>query len=146
MGEMEGTYRIYGSCDGAAPDGVKKLFSKNAFGYGFSIDQQVSEKLTVFGRYGWHDDKVYSTQSAWSAGFQYAGLIPQRKDDLASFGYGQVLANSTSAQEKLLEAYYRLKISDQIAVSPHFQYLINPLGNISADNVFVMGLRTQITF
>ena len=146
IGELEGNYRAYGSLDGAAADGVKKLSQKDAFGFGFSVDQQFTDNLTLFGRYGWHEDHAYPTKSAWSAGFQYTGLIPQRKDDFVAFGYGQVLGDSASSQEKLLEGYYKAKISDQIAISPHFQFLINPLGNKQTDDVFVMGLRTQITF
>ncbi len=46
----------------------------------------------------------------------------------------------------MLEGFYKAKISEQIAISPNFQYLINPLGNKEANNVFVMGLRTQIIF
>lgn len=146
LAELEGNYRLYGSLDGAAPDGTRKLSTKNAFGCGLSMDQQISEKLTLFGRYGWHDENAFSTKSAWSAGFQYLGPIPQRGEDFVGFGYGQVLANNATAQEKLLEFYYNAKISDQIAMSPHFQYLINPLGDKDAHNVLVIGLRSQIVF
>ena len=145
-GGLEGNYRVYGTLDGAAPDGVKKLSAKHAFGYGFSVDQQVSENLTLFGRFGRRDEDAYAAKSAWSAGFRYVGPIPRRGDDSIGFGYGQVLAESASAQERLLEAYYKAKISDRIAISPHLQYLINPLGNKDADNVLVTGLRTLIIF
>jgi len=146
-GELEGTYRFYGSLDGALPvDGGIKTAKKNAVGAGVSIDQQVTGQLTLFGRYGWHDDEAYVTQFAWSVGFQYAGLIPQRKDDLVGFGFGQVMVNDVAAQEKLLEAYYKVKVSEQMAISPHFQYLINPLGDKSASNIFVAGLRAQLIF
>ncbi|ABQ24987.1 carbohydrate porin [Geotalea uraniireducens] len=145
LGELEGNYRLYGSLDGSLPGGLK-LVQENAFGFGVSIDQQISEQITLFGRYGWHDDAAYKTKSAWSAGFQYAGPIPQRKDDLVGFGFSQILVNGASAQEKLMETYYRVKVSDQIAVSPHFQYMINPLADKVADNVVVMGLRTQVIF
>ena len=132
---------------GALPvAGGVKTVEKNALGAGVSIDQQLTEQWTLFGRFGWHDEDVYITRSAWSAGFQYAGLIPQRKDDLAGIGFGQVLVNSATAQEKLLEAYYKVKVSDQLAISPHFQYLINPLANKNADNVFVASLRAQLIF
>lgn len=146
-GNRAGNYRFYGSLDGALPvAGGIKTVKKNALGAGVSIDQQLTDQLTLFGRFGWHDEDVYLTRSAWSAGFQYVGLIPQRKDDLVGFGYGQVLINNATAQEKLLETYYKIKISDQLAISPHFQYLINPLADKSADNVFVASLRAQLIF
>ena len=147
LGELEGNYRFYGSLDGSLPvvGGIKTV-EKNALGTGVSVDQQVTEQLTLFGRYGWHDEDAYITRAAWSAGIQYSGLIPQRKDDLVGFGFGQVLVNNASAQEQLLEAYYKVKVSEQLAMSPHFQYLINPLANKSADNVFVASLRAQLIF
>jgi high affinity Mn2+ porin len=153
--ELEGNYRVYATLDGTEADGEMKVKDKNAFGCGLSIDQQLTDKLTLFGRFGWRDDETYVTKSAWSAGFQYAGFIPQRKDDLIAFGYGQVLVDSGNAaiaglsvtgQEKFMEAYYKAQLNEQIAVSPHFQYLINPLGDKGRDNVFVLGVRTQITF
>jgi len=147
IGELEGNYRFYGSLDGSIPvvDGIKSV-NKNSWGTGLSIDQQVTGQLTLFGRFGWHDEDAYLTRSAWSAGLQYAGPIPQRKDDLVGFGYGQILVNNATAQEKLLEAYYKAKVSDQLAISPHVQYLINPLADKSADNVFVASLRAQLIF
>lgn len=145
-GDLEGNYRAYGSLSGALPDNAGKVGRKNALGWGVSIDQQLTGNLTLFGRFGWHDEDAYATKSAWSTGFQYVGAVPARKDDVVAFGYGQVLAVGATAQEKLLEAYYKVKVSEQIAVSPHVQYLIDPLGQKDVPNVFVAGLRTQITF
>jgi hypothetical protein len=146
LGELEGNYRFYVTLDGTVADGEMKLRDKEAFGCSLSIDQQITDRLTLFGRFGWRDESTYLTKSAWSAGFQYAGLIPQRNGDIAAFAFGQVLANGATAQEKLLEAYYKVQVNDQIAISPHFQYLMNPLGDKEARNVFVLGVRTQITF
>lgn len=152
-GEFEGTYRFYGSLDGSMPehddkDDLTTIKSSlgTVYGAGFSFDQKITENLTIFGRYGWHDEDAYKTKSAWSLGLQREGLIPRRKDDVAGFAYGQVLAIGASAQEKLMEAYYRVKVSDKIAVSPHLQYLIDPLADRAASNAVIMGLRTQVVF
>lgn len=142
---LEGNYRVYGTLDGALPGGTK-LVRKNAFGFGASIDQQLTDKLTVFARYGRRDDSAYRTKSAWSTGFQYAGTIPARKDDLLGFAYGQIQVAGAASDEKLAELYYKVKVSDQIAVSPLVQYLINPEGDRDRNNVVVMGLRTRISF
>lgn len=142
---LEGNYRVYGTMDGALPGGVK-LAEKNAFGIGTSIDQQLTDKLTVFARYGWRDEKVYRTKSAWSTGFQFTGLIPARKDDILGFAYGQIQTVGTPSDEKLAELYYKVKVGDQIAISPLVQYLINPEGDSARNNVVVLGLRTRISF
>lgn len=142
---LEGNYRFYANMDGALPGGMK-LVKKNAFGFGTSIDQQITDKLTFFGRYGWRDDKAYKTTSAWSTGFQYAGPVPGRKDDMLGFAYGQIQSMGTPADEKLVELSYKVKINDQIAITPLAQYLIDPEGDNSRSNVVVMGLRTRISF
>lgn len=153
IGEREGNYRVYATLDGSLPSfddegniESDKVLQKNAFGYGVSIDQQITEKLAVFARYGRHDDKAYTTVAAWSAGLQYTGLIPDRGDDVLGLAYGQVQANGVTGQEKLAEFYYRVKVNDQIGISPHVQYLVNPAGDSSRDDIVVAGLRTQITF
>ncbi len=146
VADRKGNYRLYGSMDGARPDGVNKLLGKNAFGFGTSIDQQLTEKLTIFGRYGRRDERAYRKKSAWSTGFRYAGPIPARKDDLLSFAYGQVQAAGTSSDEKLAELDYKAKVSDHIEVTPFVQYLINPEGDRARNNVVVMGLRTFVVF
>lgn len=145
FGELEGNCRVYGTLDGALPDGSRKLQQKDAYGFGVSIDQQLTDKLTLFGRYGQHDKSAYATRSAWSVGGQYSGLIPARKDDILGFAFGQISVIG-AAQEKLSEVYYKAKVSEQIAVTPLVQYLINPEGNADRHNVTVLGLRTQIVF
>ena len=59
-GGLEGNYRIYAGMDGALPDGEMKLVQKNALNFGVSLDQQVTDKLTLFARYGQRDKDVYA--------------------------------------------------------------------------------------
>ena len=146
LGGLEGNYRVYGSVDGSLPDGDNKLVGKNAFAFGVSVDQQLTDKLTLFARYGQRDKDVYATNRAWSAGAQYAGPIPCRADDILGFAYGQIQAVGASSQEKLAELYYKAKFGEHFEVTPVTQYLINPLGGREQSNVFTLGLRTQILF
>lgn len=146
VGELEGTYRVYGSLDGARADGEVKLHDKNAIGFGISADQQVTDKLTLFVRYGQRDEDVYTTKMAWSTGWQYAGLLAERTDDVLGFAYGQVKAVGAEAQEKLVELYYKVQVNEQISIAPVVQYLIDPLGDSSRDDVVALGLRSLISF
>ncbi|QXE86162.1 carbohydrate porin [Geomonas nitrogeniifigens] len=147
-GELEGNYRIYGAFDSAPADGTRKLVAKSAYSLGVSFDQQVTDKLTLFARYGQRDKDVYAATRAWSAGGQYQGLVAGRKDDVLGFAYGQVKAARTvaDAQEKLAEIYYRYKASDQIEISPVAQYLVHPAGLSGNDGVLAFALRAKISF
>lgn len=152
VGELEGNYRIYGAIDGALPvvDGegafINKIEPKNAWNAGISADQQLTDKLTLFARYGKRDHHVYLTNSSWSAGLQYQGLIPGRSEDIIAFAYGQILGKGESmpSQEKLAEWYYKIKFSEKIAVVPIAQYLMDPLG--SGSDAVVLGVRSLISF
>lgn len=147
-GDLEGNYRVYAALDGSLADGENKLVQDNSLSFGVSVDQQVTDKLTLFGRYGQRDEDVYAVKTAWSAGGQYTGLIPGRGDDVLGLAYGQIQAigDIADSQEKLAEVYYKYKVSDQIEVAPVVQYLVNPAGNRAADDVLALALRTQISF
>lgn len=141
-GELEGNYRIYASLGGSNPE------TKKGFGLGVSLDQQITDKLTLFARYGRSDEDVYEVNQAWSAGGQYAGLFQGRDEDVLGLAYGQIKAVGAVAdsQERLAEVYYKYKVSEQIEVAPVLQYLVNPSGNSGADDVLALALRTQISF
>lgn len=145
-GELEGNYRVYGACDGAKPDNFIKLQRKNAYNFGVSIDQQVTGRLAIFGRYAQREQGAYLTNRSWSAGLQYTGLIPGRTEDVAALAYGQIHGQGLQAPEKLLEWYYKIKIIEKIAVAPIVQYIITPLGDRDRDDSVVIGLRSQINF
>jgi len=111
-----------------------------------SIDQQLTEKLTIFGRYAQRENSAYLTNRSWSAGLHYTGLIPGRAEDVTAMTYGQINGQSLDAQEKLLEWYYKIQATEKIAVSPIVQYLITPEGDRSREDVVVLGLRSQVLF
>ena len=146
LGGLEGNYRVYGAIDAALPDNGIKLKQKNACSYGVSIDQQVTDKLTLFGRYAQRESSVYLTNRSWSAGLQYTGLISSRSNDVTAVAYGQISGQKLEAQEKLLEWYYKIQVMEKIAISPAVQYIITPQGDRTRENVVVLGLRSQVYF
>ncbi|GAM09730.1 carbohydrate-selective porin, OprB family [Geobacter sp. OR-1] len=148
VGELQGNYRVYGAVDGAKPDNTLKLQNRNAYNAGISIDQQLTEKLIVFGRFAQREKNVYTASRSWSAGVQYAGPIPGRSDDIFAVAYGQIAGSGgfLSAQEKLVETYYSIKLHEKINMVPIFQYIMQPAGSRGADNVAVLGIRSQVTF
>lgn len=146
FGEREGNYRLYGAIDGALPDGTVKRTQTNAFNAGISLDQQLTGSLSIFGRYGERDKNVYLTNRSWSAGLQYAGLIPGRDDDTFGLAYGQISGKWLSTREKLIEGYYSIKMNNKVSISPVAQYLIDPAGVKTTDKVLALGLRSLVSF
>jgi hypothetical protein len=148
LGDLEGNYRLYGALDDSVADMAVKFEEKTAYKMGISIDQQLTDKLTLFGRYSQREKNVYLLYRSWSSGLLYTGLIPGRNDDTFAAAYGQIAGSGTdiSAQEKLVEVYYKVSLHEKINIVPMFQYLMQPNGSRTADDVAILGIRSQVTF
>ncbi|MFA5118974.1 MAG: carbohydrate porin [Candidatus Omnitrophota bacterium] len=161
----EGNYRLYAWNNGANhtkwSDAAKD--KENSFGFGSSMDQELTDNLGLFARYGWQDPKVYlngdsfSLSQSWSIGPQLKGVLWGRAADVLGIGFGQVIpskqykrSNSVLARaESHLECYYNLKVNDHLSLSPDVQVIWQPFGKDASrgdDTLIVGGLRGQIDF
>jgi hypothetical protein len=160
FGELQGNYRLYGWLSDKdhenIEDGEKEDYGS---GYGISADQQLPGGLTVFGRIGTADDDIYAVETAWSAGAQLSGELWGRADDIIACAYGEAILNDDhpdwqdlkdlnidTADEQQLEIYYSLAVNDNITISPHAQWIMNPAGIAELDDIWVFGTRAQINF
>lgn len=136
---------------------------EGGYGYGLSFDQELTDKIGVFVRYGWQDPKVYlnentfSLEQSWSMGMQFKGILWGRQDDCIGMGFGQIMPsekykelNSLLAKiENHFECYYNLKVNEHLSLSPDLQIIWQPYGKDAAngDNTIVVGgLRGQVDF
>jgi hypothetical protein len=102
---LAGNYRIYGwykDTNYTKWSDSRKQWEER-YGFGASIDQQVTDIFTVFGRYGWADPDVFdpgitssagsnfSLEHAWSAGFQLNGKPWGREQDHFAAAGGMVI-------------------------------------------------------
>ena len=126
-------------------------------GYGFSFDQMVSDTTNVFARYGKQRETVSKIEKAWSAGFQTSAESFGRKDDIIGFAYGKAITgNSWRAgaaasgvnceDEHHAELYYSFNVNENLQLSPDIQWLKNAEGDKDNKNVWVFGMRAQISF
>jgi hypothetical protein len=156
---LQGNYRVYGWLNAQDHQEIKNPLNDNedGSGAGVSIDQQVTDWLTLFGRFGYQDEEVYEFDIAWSAGLALSGNIWGRDDDVLGIAYGQALLSDdyedtlradgvSPDDEGHFEAYYNLAINEHISISPDIQVVINALGDSDYDTVVIGGLRSQITF
>jgi hypothetical protein len=174
FGELPGNYRFLGWNNNVEHTrwlDTEKTKEDN-YGFGVSFDQKVMDPLTLFTRYGWQDPKIYdpartatggsafSLEHSWSAGLEIEGQYWGRENDVAAFAIGQAIPsdeykNSGSTldpsrkarSEGHIEAYYRIQVSDHLAISPDIQYIWDPFGGDIADDtdgVFVGGMRVQV--
>lgn len=132
-------------------------------GFYVSLDQLVlkenprddadAQGLGVFARYGYAHAEVNEVENFWSVGGQYQGLIPTRDDDVLAFGVAQGLLSErmkrqgdTPHRETVLELYYRLTLTPWLALTPDFQWVLDPGGMGIGRDAFVAGLRLQASF
>lgn len=143
--------------------------NKAAYGFSLSFDQDLTNNIGLFARYGWQDPTVfdparttkggleYSLSHAWSAGAQINGAIWGRSTDFAGIAVGQVLPssgykNATDANgdtETHVEAYYNIGVNKHFSLTPSFQYIKNPFGNDidgMRSSIAVLSVRGYFTF
>jgi len=161
----DGNYRILGWINDQEhtkwSDSAKE--KEIGFGAGVSIDQEVTDNIGVFMRYGWQDPSQrlnglsddFSCEHAWSAGAQFSGRIWDRDEDVVGFGFGMLHpseeykdANSVAGKTELhLEVYYSFKVNDHLTLTPDVQAIWRPYGRDAANGneaITVFGVRGQV--
>ena len=154
--EMEGNYRVYGWTNTNDYDKLDGSDEAKNYGFGVSLDQQLSDIFGAFARYSWKNGDVEDdTCSAhtWSLGLQ-ATVNGIGEEDVVAIAYGQVIPsdeykdneNKNAKSENHLEVYYSWNVTDYLAISPNFQMVENPFYNENDDTAYVGSIRMQISF
>ncbi len=159
-GFLQGAYRAGFWLDGRRKPYISgEGYKTNDMGMYLSFDQmlyRVSKKdgdnrgLGVFGRYGFAGELANPTYEFWSAGAQYQGLIPTRDNDVLAFGFAQGSLSEASSlslpydNETVFESYYRCQITSWLHISPDYQYIFHPSGELP--NASVIGVRVYLNF
>lgn len=159
---LNGNYRIYGWGNEKKHtdllDSSKDNLSNK--GIGMSIDQQISDDITLFARYGMQDEDVSKFGRVFTAGGQIIGNSWRRANDVIGIAYGasHVTDKYKKASLRLdgyaanadfehyIEAYYKYWANKNLSISPDIQCIVNPGGDNSKDNIFIYGARMQVTF
>ncbi len=147
--KLQGTYRLYGWVQTYDHPEVTGNGTDEGWGLGLSCDQQISEKVGLFGRFGYHNDEVYEVPWFYSLGTAITGLIPSREEDEIGFGFAGLKANDDlpdDGTEFHLEGYYKSVLSEYLALTLDLQYVVNPLGDSSNDDVFAGMVRGEFSF
>ena len=147
---MSGNYRIYGWVQTYKHDKIaNKTGTDEGWGVGLSCDQYLTERIGVFGRFGYQNDEVYEAPIFYSAGAYIKGLIPIRKDDELGIGFAGLKANHAFDEhhtEYHGEAYYKFVFSDNFALTLDLQYVENPLGNNDNNDIWAGMVRGEFNF
>jgi carbohydrate-selective porin OprB len=164
--ERPGNYRVYAwiNSNDHTDWANSTLDEEEGYGVGISLDQELTDILGVFGRYGWQDPAVYLTgnsyslEHAYSAGVRILGTSWNREEDVLGCAFGQIFpsgdykdANSSykADPEGHFEAYYSFKVNDHLTISPDIHVIWDPYGGDASNGdktIVVGGARTQVDF
>jgi len=159
---LNGNYRLYGWQNNTSHTDLADESRDNLSnqGFGLSIDQQLSNDITLFARYGMQDKDVSPFDQVLTLGGQIVGNGWRRANDMIGIALGASHVSDKYQEasltldgyeadadyENYIEAYYRYWANQNLSISPDVQYIINPGGDGEKDNVFVYGIRMQATF
>ncbi len=153
---LDGNYRIYYWNDSAdhvkvgekVDNPVKRPSTEDGYGVGISFDQKIFENVGIFGRAAWAND-VYEVEQFYSLGASIEGLIPSRKNDIFAFGAAALIPNDKLENDDIewhFETYYKIQLSENLSVTPDFQYVVNPHGDTGNDDIFTGMLKAEFSF
>lgn len=153
-----GNYRAYVWRNGRVDefDGATDAHS----GWGVSIDQRVSDSLTLFGRYGQRVSGDAAFDRALTLGAVLDGNSWRRSADGVGLAFGllhtdpsyrqataadmSLAGYAASGAERVAELFYRYRLNGNIEITPNLQFIGNPGGDDSASDTLVVGVRTQL--
>ena len=120
----------------------------DGWGAAFSYSNKMDERWLPFLRLGYADGSGALLERSVSAGFAHYS-----SDAKGVFGLGlnwgrpnREMFGTDVRDQYTLEAYYRLQVVDNLAVTPDIQLIKNPALNTDDDFVWVAGFRARLAF
>jgi porin len=125
--------------DAATPDG---------WGANISFSRSVNEHWMPFIRAGYAKDGGSLLERSLSAGFSYQSVTGGNQ---LGFAYNWGVPNESSwgsglDDQHTLEAFYRIQIWKELAITPDIQFIRNPALNPDTDTLWIFGLRARLAF
>ncbi len=115
------------------------------WGINFSFSHYVRDRWMPFVRAGWADKALAFMKKSASAGIAFQP-VPGR--DLLGIGvnWGEPADSFGTAldDQYAVEVFYRLQLSDELAITPDVQLLLDPALNPQESSVLVYGLRLRL--
>ncbi|MBQ8481519.1 MAG: carbohydrate porin [Alphaproteobacteria bacterium] len=122
-------------------------------GWSFNAQQNIGEKLALFGRINGVSGSVVPIKNSYVAGMVYNNPFNRNSldqiglaysyNDISAKAVGSELANSG---EHVMEAYWAWGVSKWATLTPDLQFYINPALNEKSDYGTVFSLRLSVFF
>lgn len=162
---LPGSYRVYAWQQGQGEDFDGQL--RRHRGVGVSLNQQLSDNLAVFARWGHQAKGGVRFDRALTAGLEWQGDAWGRGADALGLALGSLRTakgfaavsadldadgdgqpdwgHAASGSERLAELYYRWRLGPALELSPDLQWLQRVGGNAAVRGEWVLGLRAKLS-
>ncbi len=120
----------------------------DGWGVNLSWSRLFADFWTVFVRGGYADDGGSILQKSLSAGGAVTRVPGGNQFGLA-VNWGEVNESTYGPgldDQVTVEAYYRIQLWEELALTPDVQFIRNPALNPEASSVWVLGLRARLAF
>jgi porin len=123
----------------ATPDG---------WGANLSFSKSIDERWIPFLRLGFAEDAGTLLERSVSTGFAYQA-VPGGNQLGFAYNYGVPNEDTWGPDlddQHTIEAFYRIQLWKEVAITPDIQYIRNPALNPDESSMWVFGLRTRLAF
>ncbi|WP_227021348.1 carbohydrate porin [Oceaniferula marina] len=129
-------------------DDVEAAGTPDGWGVNFSASYWINDCWMPFFRAGYTEDGGSLLEASVSAG---VGVNPIRGNDLLGIAVNWGKPNEDTFGPDLddqyaIEIFYRYQLTENIAITPDIQWLIDPALNPEDDSLFLAGVRGRISF
>jgi len=148
-----------------------RAYGRTKWGFVINAEQEISNAAGLFARISYNDGKnetwaFTEIDRSVSLGINFKGTSWHREEDrlgaaivinglsddhreyLASGGYGFLIGDGklNYGFESILEAYYNIKLTKFLWISPDYQFVLNPAYNKDRGPINLFGLRGHVEF
>ncbi len=135
-------------------------FESRSWAFLYNFDQYIYQEqedptqgVGVFGRFGISDGKANPVDSFYSIGLGGKGVLPGRDQDRFGIGYfytefsdGILLEEFGVNNTQGVELFYNIEIAPWLHITPDLQVIVDPGGVSDRDTAIVCGIRAQMSF
>ena len=153
----EGKYLIGDWIKTGKYESYKNSTERNNYGIYAGFEQKLTDRfedksggLKLFGQFGYARNSINDVPYYGGGGLLFEGMTEKRKADSIGIAFGwhqfdkQLHKTEHRTAEKVIELFYKIKLTEFLYIQPDIQYIIKPGG--SDKNAFALGLRSCIVF
>lgn len=153
----EGKYLIGDWIKTGKYESYKNKTERNNYGIYAGFEQKLTNRfednsggLSLFGQFGYARNSINDVPYYGGGGLVFKGITKKRKEDSIGLAFGwhqfdrelHKLEHKTA--EKVIELFYKIKLTEFLYIQPDVQYIIKPNG--TDKNALVFGVRSNIVF